>query len=52
MVSIVRYVDGDPCPSELGPSFPAISSTDPCSTLLLCLGIEESERFGATDLTG
>ena len=42
----------NPCSGELGPSLPAISFTDPCSALLLGLGIEESERFGATDLTG
>jgi hypothetical protein len=42
----------NPCPGEIGPSPLAISFTDPCSTLLLGLGIEESEHFGAMDLTG
>jgi hypothetical protein len=43
---------GDPCPGEPGTSLPAVSFTYPCSTSLLGLGIEESEYFGATDLTG
>ena len=32
----------NPCPGKLGPSLPAIFFTDPHSTLLLGLGIEES----------
>ena len=42
---------GYPCPGEPRPSLPAIVSTFPYSTSLLGLGIEESERFGAMDLT-
>jgi hypothetical protein len=38
------------CPGEPGPSLPAIPPTDPHSTLLLGLGIEESEHFGAMGL--
>jgi hypothetical protein len=43
---------GNPCPGESGPYPPSISFIYICSTLLLGLGIEESERFGPTDLTG
>ena len=43
---------GNPCPGESGPYLPALTFTNPHSTLLLGLGIEESEHFGATDLTG
>jgi hypothetical protein len=43
---------GNPCPGEPRPSIHAIISTYPHSTLLLGLGIEESEHFGAMDLTG
>ena len=43
---------GNPCPGEPGPLPPAIPFTPPYSTLLLGLGIEESECFGAMDLTG
>ena len=42
---------GNPCPGESGPYPPALTFTNPHSILLLGLGIEESERFGATDLT-
>jgi hypothetical protein len=41
---------GNPWPSEPRPSLPAIFSTVPYSTLLLGLGIEESECFGPTDI--
>ena len=43
---------GNPCPGKPGPSFPTYPFTDPSSTLLLGPGIEESEHFGATDITG
>jgi hypothetical protein len=42
---------GNPCPGESGPYPPALTFTNPHSTLLLGLGIKESEHFGATDLT-
>jgi hypothetical protein len=43
---------GNPCPGESGTSPPTIPFIYPCSTLSKGLGIEESERFGATDLPG
>jgi hypothetical protein len=43
---------GYPCPDESGSSPPPITLIDSYSTLVLGLVIEESEHFGATDLTG
>jgi len=42
---------GDPCPGEPGASGYAIAHTNLYYTLLLGIGIEESEHFGPTDLT-
>jgi hypothetical protein len=43
---------GYPWPGEPRPSLHAMPFIYPHYTLLLGLGIEESEHFGATDLTG
>jgi hypothetical protein len=43
---------GNPCHGESGPYLPALTFTNPHSTLLLVPVIKESEHFGATDLTG
>lgn len=45
-------VDGNPCASESGSFLTAIKFTDPCSTSLLGLGIEEIKHFSAMDLPG
>jgi hypothetical protein len=42
---------GNSCPGESGPYPPALTFTNPHSTLLSGLGIKESEHSGATDLT-
>jgi hypothetical protein len=43
---------GNPCPGESGPYPPGLAFTNTHSTSLLGLEIEESEHFGAMDLTG